>query len=350
MKRTIIPGILIIYILIIFLLSNCGNSKTEKITESLTPVKIVEVKKEIINLPVYSSGKLATTSEVKLSFKVGGIVDKIYVNEGETVKKGKLLAALNMEEIDARFTQAQNVFDKAQRDYSRIKRLFADSVATLEQLQNTETAMEVSKANLKITKFNKKFSKLYAPEDGKILRQLAEQQELVSTGYPVFIFGAGNNSWIARIGVSDKDIVRLKVGDNAFVTTDVYPELKFAAVISEITEKANPYNGSFEIELSLEKTSIKLISGFVIKTKIFPSSNNEYATVPIESIVEGNKNKAFVFTYNDKSQTVKKIRVKTGEIIGNKIIIYSGIEGGTQVVTEGSAYLSDKDKVKKIVI
>jgi len=241
MKKTIIPGIFIIYIFIIFLLSNCGNSKIEKNTESLKSVKIVEVKQEIIDIPVHSSGKLATKAEVKLSFKVGGIVDKIYVKEGETVKKGKLLASLNMEEIDAMLTRAQNAFNKSQRDYSRIKRLFADSVATLEQLQNTETTMEVSKANLKITKFNKKFSKIYAPEDGKILKQLAEQQELISIGSPVFIFGAGNNNWIAQVGVSDKDIIRLKVGDKAYVTTDAYPELKFPAVVTEIAEKANHF-------------------------------------------------------------------------------------------------------------
>ena len=100
-----------------------------------------------------------------------------------------MLASLDLSEIEAKLASAKNGFSKANRDYQRVKNLYEDNVATLEQLQNTKTAYEVAEANLKIAKFNFTHSKIIAPENGKILKKIGNEGELTAPGAPMFLFG-----------------------------------------------------------------------------------------------------------------------------------------------------------------
>src|SRR5690606_23941034 len=95
---------------------------------------------------VMASGTFTTDDETVLSFTNWGIIQRITVKEGEVFKRGQLLAALEPTEIDASVRQSQLALEKAERDYRRAKQLYLDSVATLEQLENAQTAHEVAKA------------------------------------------------------------------------------------------------------------------------------------------------------------------------------------------------------------
>ena len=127
---------------------------TITVSENIVNVKILEAQKVSTRVPVICSGKLSAKSEAKLSFKIGGIIDRIFVSEGSSVSKGQLLARLNLSEIQAKVDQASLAMEKAQRDYDRVKSLYEDSVATLEQFQDVTTQLDLAIANLKISKFN----------------------------------------------------------------------------------------------------------------------------------------------------------------------------------------------------
>ena len=175
-KHIFIPAVLMI-------IASCGDkSKKESDTrENLIKVKAAEVVEKNIVFPIHSSGRLSAKTEQKLSFKTGGIINKIFVDEGQSVRKGQLLAELNLSEIRARVNLAEQALGKAERDFNRTGNLFKDSVVTLEQLQNAETALEVAKSNLEIARFNLKYSTIVAPSQGKILRRLMEENEVAGS-------------------------------------------------------------------------------------------------------------------------------------------------------------------------
>ena len=87
---------------------------------------------------------------MKLSFKTGGIVGKIFVREGDRVRKGDLLASLDLLEINANADQAKIAYDKAVRDYIRAENLLKEGATTLEKKQNAETAMNMAENSLEI--------------------------------------------------------------------------------------------------------------------------------------------------------------------------------------------------------
>lgn len=348
MRLKIVPELIGVLLSTVLLVHGCASFAEDARQEKAIPVQIAPVLRQEISLPVHTSGKLFTAAEMKLSFKIPGLVRKIYVDEGQSVPKSRILAELDDTEIRAQFEQAQNAFEKAGRDLERARQLFADSVATLEQLQNAQTAFHIAEAALKIARFNLRHSAIRAPGKGTVLKQLVEENEMVAAGTPVLVFGSVDKSWLLRVGVADRDVVRLALGDSAAVFFDAYPGRRFSARITEISEAVNPMNGTFEVELQLSAGAFKLMSGFVADVDIFPSRMNAFLTVPIEAVVEADADRGFVYTLEPDSAVVHKVAVRTGPIYGTRIAILSGPGEREHVVTLGAPYLQDGAKVRII--
>jgi membrane fusion protein, multidrug efflux system len=337
--------LLFIQVTAVLLLSSCRNEKPSEKPQPLTSVKITEVSPGEVSIPVHSSGILMSSEEMKLSFKTGGIVQQISADEGEKVKKGDVLATLNLSEINAQVELAKSGYDKALRDHNRAKNLYADSVATLEQLQNSLTALSVAGSNLDIARFNLMHSKIIAPDNGVILKQFVKPNELVAPGYPVFLFGTSGRNWKVKTGLSDRDIVKINIGDSAVVTMDAWPGVRFPAVVEQVGEMANPLTGTYDAELLVNDMGYRLATGFVTGTDIFPSDKKSFLLVPVGSIVEADGLTGYIFGITD-SATVKKIRVTIMAITGSMAAVKSDDKDIVKIVTAGAAYLRDGEKVR----
>jgi len=340
--------LLIILLISLVYLSSCGSKgdMQEKVTK--INVQVAPVVEKSIALPISTSGKLYTSTESKLSFKIPGIIAHIHAKEGQAAKKGTLLAALDLIEMDAKVNQAHSAQQKAQRDLERAQRLYADSVVTLEQLQNATTALDIAASDVKVVEFNLRHSVIYAPENGKILKRFAEEGELIGSGIPVFLYGASKDGWVLRAGVTDQQIIQLQVGDKASISFDAYPDLKFFAKVSEIEAVANPYTGTFEVELQLDPTDTHLYSGFVGKVTITPGIRQKFSIVPIESLIEGDETEGYVYGADRGNNTAIKYKVSIGKIVGNQILVNSGLENVAEVVTFGAPYLSGNSVINII--
>jgi membrane fusion protein, multidrug efflux system len=333
-------------IAIVFLFSTgCRNETLKKTTPETTGVRTTQIAPGTISIPVHSSGILVSSEEIKLSFKTGGIVAKIQVNESARVKEGDVLATLNLSEINAQVNLARNTYDKTLRDFTRAKNLFTDSVATLEQMQNAATALSAAKSNLDIAQFNLTHSTIIAPENGIILKQFVKTNELVASGYPVFLFGTSGRNWKVKSGLSDRDVVRINPGDSASVTLDAWPGIKFSAVVDQIGEMSNPLTGTYEVELNLNRTDYRLATGFIAGVEVFPSKKETFIMVPVETIIEADGQEGYVYSVDD-SLIVQKIKIEIVTIIGTKAAIRGNLGGIREIVSEGAAYLRDGEKVK----
>ncbi len=331
--------VMLVFIFALFF-SECKSRSEPENSLKPIPVKISKVLTREIYLPIHNSGILYSPSNMKLSFKVGGIIENMTVDEGAIVKKGQILAGLNLTEINARVLQAQSGYQKAQRDYKRAKKLYADSAATLEQMQDAATALDVAKSNLEIARFNMKHATITAPSDGKILRRFAEENEMIGQGYPVFLFAAQDNEWIVRCGVTDRQVLKMNYDDSASVSFDAYPEEYFPGFVSEIAQAADPKTGTFEIKVTMQQKEKRLVAGLVAVVEVFPAKKTSWRIIPIEALNEAEGRNGFVYTITS-SHLAKKVPVRIKVILKDKVAIRSGLENIDSVVTTGSAYLSD---------
>lgn len=333
-------------VLIIACKPNYQSELAAVATESSKPVRVVELDVKDEPIPLTASGIISSKSQRVLSFKVGGIIDQILVDEGQSVEKGQLLASVDLEEIEAQVNKAQEAYAKAVRDFERFKRLYADSAATYEMVQNMETAFEVAQSDLQIATFNRRFAEIKAPVSGKVLRRFVEEGELVEPGNPVFNIGEnGENAYVLRIGVSDRDVVHINLGDEATYTLAAYPGKSFSAKVTEIAEASNPMTGTFEVELTLDPTSYIIKNGFVAKLELYPSGYDPYYEIPMAALVEADELNVKIFVL-DENNTATETEIVPIDIRSSSLIVPTDeLPSASRIITEGSAYVRSGDQV-----
>ena len=320
-----------------------GNATTRPVDQPVV-VRVAPVSMEKMALPVSGTGTLGLKDEVTLSFKIGGVVARILVDEGQRVRAGQVLAALDLGEIDPGVTRARSVAEKAERDLARGRRLYADSVVTLEQVQDAETGRDVARAELQSVEFNRRHAVIVAPASGVIFRRRAEPGQLVEAGDPIVVFGSHARGQVVRVGLADRDAVRIRRGDPARVRFDALPGQQWTGAVSEIAAAADPATGTYQVEVSLPQ-AIALASGLVGTVEILPSAEHPVALVPVESVLEADGTTGNVFTLGPDGRAERR-PVTLAFLAGDRIAIAAGLEGVQRVVTDGAAYLDHGDRVE----
>jgi len=325
------------------LFSCTAEEEKAKAKEELQSVSVDKPEMITIRNNMTGSGILSSKSELKLAFKSGGLIKGMHVKEGQYVKKGQLLAELDMSEIDAGVNQVKLGLAKAERDLEKAKKLVKDEIATRSALEDAKTGYNLSKERLDAAVYNQRLSRIYAPKSGKILMKIAEEGELITPFAPVLVLAGGASAFNVNIGLADKDIVKVKLGEKAKVYLDAYPEEEFMAKVSQIAQSVNPATGTYEVELTLDGKGKRLLSGFVAKANILSSSEKTLLMVPIEALVEADEKDAFVFLL--EGGIAKKTAVKIGQIWQNKVVVMSGLNLENSLIVFGANFLSDGQKV-----
>ncbi|MEM1123267.1 MAG: biotin/lipoyl-binding protein, partial [Bacteroidota bacterium] len=153
---------------------------------NIPAVRVANVELTNAPIPIEASGTIGSKAEINLSFKIGGVIQNLYAKETQRVKKGQVLATLRTTEIDAQVMKAQQGVKKAERDLDRIKKMYADTAATLENVEDLTTRLNVAKSDLEIAQFNQQYAKIIAPVNGRVLKRFVENNELTGPGSPIF--------------------------------------------------------------------------------------------------------------------------------------------------------------------
>lgn len=341
-----------IFIISLGLVHACSPTPEIEVKEAaiIIPVKVIPINETNSLPPVMASGLFTSNDEVILSFKTGGVVRSITVNEGDAVKKGQLLATLNMTEINAQVKQAQLALEKAERDHKRAGNLYNDSVATREQFENSKTGLELAQQQYKAAKFNQSFSEIRATADGYVLEKKLNPGQLAGPGAAVIkTNGAGHGKWLLKVSVSDGDWRAIQVGDSALVQVK---NDKLKARVLRKSQGIDPLNGGISVDLEIvDKQVLKVASGMFAKASIYPqpdaTTSNSVWSIPYGAILDGDGSSAYVFVTNDR-KTAHKQKVTISGIAKNKVLISDGLEGFKELIMAGSAYLTEGSPIEII--
>lgn len=323
--------------------ASCGSKKEKAAAaDEAVSVSLINIASESFALPIVSTGIITSDQEARLSFKTGGIISSTNVREGDAVTKGQVLATLNLTEIEAQVTQARLGLEKATRDYNRVVALNADGAATNELLQNAKTALDVAKETVQIATFNKEHSVIRATQTGVVLKKLMNEGEMAGPGMPIYVINAaGKGDWVVKVGLSDRDWARVKKGDRATIKLDAYPGEQISATVSEIAEVADPYSGTFEVQLKLNPTNLKIATGLVAKIEIQPSKRENLYLIPLEALTEAGKSSGYVYTVDVAGKKAIKHKVDIAYILEDKVAVRGGLESISSIVSGGAGFLVD---------
>lgn len=346
------PRYLFAFVTVLAVLPSCSkkNDVVRVMPDSNNiPVKVMALSKKDVQQPIHVTGKFSNDDQAFLSFKTGGIIQRIFVKEGEAIKRGQLLAVLHLTEINAQVKQAELAFGKATRDFQRVTNLYRDSVATLEQFENSKTALDVATQQLQAAKFNLSFSEIRAVNDGFVLKKMANSGEMIESGKPVlFTNGNQGSKWLLRAAVSDKEWAVISIHDAAAVSIDAFEGEQFKAEVLRKSESADPATGSFTVELALKgKVPQNLANGLFGRATIVPLQKRSVWSIPYESLLDGDAQNGYVFVTND-TKTASKVSVTVSGIESNRVLVSKGLEQAKYLIVSGGAYLRDKSGISVV--
>lgn len=288
-------------------------------------------------------GVVGARDELRLSFKVGGVIARFGAEAGEAVKAGQLLSELDPPEVDAALAQARELEQKSARDLERGEQLYKDEVISLEQLQDLRTAHAVAAAQLRGTSFNREHARIVAPADGVLLARLANAHELVAPGQPVLAVSSGARGWVVRAAVSDRELLALRDGLAASVRLDAAPATPLAAKVIVVSRAADPATGLFPVQLALAPTPLRLASGMVASATLEPGSGGHRVRIPAGALVSASGDDGRVFVLEGDHARRRSVRIAF--IDGARIAIADGLAAGETVVTDGAGFLEDGERV-----
>ena len=330
------------------LLPGCGDpaQAAPAAQEALVPVRTVPVQAGPVERPIRAAGLVATKDQWDLSFKVGGVLARVEVREGQRVVKGQALARLDPTELAAGLRQAREVLEKARRDAARTARLVASEVAPRMAAEDSRTAEAVAEAQVAAAEFNLRQATLLAPDDGWVDQRLAEAGEVVAPGRPIVHLSGRGRGFVVRVPLADRDVLDLRPETRAEVTLDAAPERRLAARVGEIARAAGRGTGTFQVEIALDPApGLSLLTGLTAKVEIARSVPAAGA-VPLGAVVDGDGERGAVFTVD--GGVARRMPVRIAFLRGDRAVLADGVQGVERVVSEGAPRLADGTRVRVV--
>ena len=326
-------------------LAGCGKPPAPPVAAPKPAVvRTVPVEYSTEPSPILVSGVLARRTEADLAFKIGGVVAEIGVRAGDRVEKDQILARLRPDEIDAQVAAARSGVEKARRDLARTDKLASGAVATIENLQDARTALELAEAQLRIAEFNRRHAVIVAPAAGRILRRLVEPEEMAAPGRVVLGFAAEADGWIVRAGLAERDAARVRVDDAASLVIGGDAAAVRGRVL-RISAGVDTATRTTPVEIGLDAPPAAGRTGFVVGVTVMPADVPARPVVPAAALIEGAGRKSALFLVDEGAKTARRVTVEMEELRGDRVFLRTPLPRGARLVVGGGEYLRDAQPV-----
>lgn len=360
-------------------------------------VEITEVQRQNVIEKVSATGKIQPEVEVKLSSEVSGEIIELPVVEGQQVQKGDLLVRVNpeiylsnlersragLQNVRSGLSQAEASLREAESNYERNRTLFEKGIISKAEWDRIVSAYEVAKANRQAAFYNVRSAEasvneareslgrtnIYAPMSGTISSLDAELGERVvgtqqMAGTEIMRV-ADLTDMEVEVDVNENDIVKVSIGDSAFVEVDAYLKQEFKGLVTAISNSANATATAdqvtnFKVKVRILKDSYEHLvegrpenyspfrPGMTATVDIITNRKDQVIAVPISAVVvktdtastQGGRapeklssNQLLETVYVKEGEEAIQRVVKTGIQDDANIEIIEGLEVGETVIT-----------------
>jgi RND family efflux transporter MFP subunit len=353
MKRGIITVVLIIVVIgAIAWVINRNKKKNDAQTELVAQgsgavsVRIAAVKKASVDLDFSANGNFAPQQELNFLSENAGRVTKIYVDEGDRVSKGQVLARVDAEIINTDRETAQATLDNAIRDEARYTSSFKTGGVTQQQLDQAKLATKNARLRLQSSARRVNDANIKSPINGIVNKRYIEVGAFV-TAQGTQLFELVDVSKLKlKVNVNEGQVANLKVGDQVQIKSNVFPADNFSGKITFIAAKADG-TLNFPIDIEVLNNHKNTIKAGMYGTAIFKfPAQAATITIPRGSFVGSvSSNQIFVL---ENGNTAKLRKVIAGRTIGDEVEIIEGLKEGETVIISGQINLVDGSAVAPI--
>lgn len=359
-------------LLVIVFLIGCSGKKAEETTETAPiSVKTLEVTNQDIQGVLGFFGNIEGSQAVKVYSTIPNRVTKIYVNVGDEVKNGQVLATVNADKISEGVTQAEAgleaatvQYNIAEAEFKRVQKLFDENVVSQShydgvkaQRDAAKSAVKQSEAVLSTAKSQYQDTRITAPISGIISVKNYELGDMAAPQFPFFEVVEMDPVKVS-INVIERYLGMIKPGQTATIAVNSYPNEVFTGTVSIVSPTLDAFTRTASAELIFNNPELKLKPGMFANVEVITEEKHDVPVIPYYAIIEktaidyssgtiSTSNvlvEKSVFTIKD-GLALKKL-IRTGIEHDNQVEVLSGLEPGETLVIQGQHILLDSSLVK----
>lgn len=331
---------LLTLIAVAMMLLSTGCSNQEEKTKNAAPMS---VRSEVVqhSSDIHTKNYIGIVEEesaISVGFTGSGTISKVCVSEGQTVKKGQLIAELDKTQAENMLAMAKAQMEQANDAYKRLKLLHDNNSLPEMEWVEVQSKVQQAEASLEMAKKSLADCSIYAPENGIIGKGVMNVGEVVLPALPVAKILVINHVKV-RASVPEKEIAGITSASSSKITLDALAGHTFEGGKIEKCIDANNSTHTYDIKVNVKNTERQLLPGMVAHVQIHHATQQEVITVPITSVRKNANGEYFVWT--NKGGKAHRTTVTIGDATGNRIVVLTGLQQGDVVITEGYQKLSE---------
>ena len=320
-------------------------------SEKLALISTFKVKPENFDHYIEIQANIKTRQNVLLYPEYTGTLKKIYVEEGQEVKKGKLLAQIDDAGLNNQLEQLQIQAALSKIIYERTQRLWDQNIGAEMQLLQTKATYESQLKSIAQLKKQLQRTRILAPFSGTIDEIVANTGANLLPGQTPVMRIIDLKKMYTEASVPERYLSQIKKGTTATVKIPML-DREYPTTVRQTGNFINPNNRSFRVETPLPNPDEMIKPNLSCKLKINDYSNPEALMIPLRIIKENAIGKKYIFklTPDGKDQVYRteQVFVKLGKKSTDKVEILEGIQAGDLLVDEGATIVENNQRVKNI--
>ncbi|MDZ7805599.1 MAG: efflux RND transporter periplasmic adaptor subunit [Gracilimonas sp.] len=330
----------------ITVVTGCGSD-----TETIESSQTVDVKVQTASTSMSAStqsfpGMVESDNQASLSTIVMGTVTEVLVEVGEKVNKGDVLIRIKDDQIlaqksqlEANMVQAKANLENTEKNYNRIKNLYAEESATSKELDDISTMYEIAKANMdalnaRMNEVNEMlaYTTIRAPFDGVVARRFVSEGDMAAPGHPL-VAVADPGAIKITANVSEQWIGKITEGSEVKVNIESAGIYDASATLIAVSEAGDPMSRQFAVEAKLndDELSTHLKTGMFAQIGMNLGSDEALYVPKVALITRGQLTGIYTLTDDDKA-VLRWVRL--GQSSGDQVEVLSGLTAGERYIAE----------------
>ena len=322
-----------------------GSEKRALITAFATETSLFEHNIEV-------QANIKTRQNVLMYPEFTGRLIKLYVSEGQSVKKGALLAVIDDAGIQDQLEQMQLQLELAKTTFERTQRLWEQQIGSEMMFLEAQTRYKAAQKQVDQMRQQLAKTKIYAPFNGIIDEIPARLGSNLVPGMTPILRIVNLKSMYAEADVPETYLTNIIKGSKATVTIPVVNQIQTTA-IQQTGNFITPSNRTFRVEAALENPDNLIKPNLNARLSVVDYTNPEAIMVPLRVIRENASGSTYVFVLTqpepDNGYTTEKRIVELGKSKQELIEVLTGLSQGDLIVDEGVSTLVEDQKVKRIL-
>jgi len=330
------------------LAAGCSNGKAkdkegdEAAKNATVPVEVQPLKRAEM-VAVYSgTAPIEAHEEATVVAKVGGEVRQIFVEEGDTVQAGQVLARLDGDRLRLTLAQTDANLRKLERDYKRTLELAEKGLVPKSTAENTKYDLDALRAGYDSARLELSYTEIRAPINGVISARNIKVGNTIGPNDPTFTV-TDLDPLLAFVHVPEKEFRKIAPGQNAEVVVDALGGTRFVGTISRISPTVDPQTGTFRARVEVPDATRTLKPGMFARVNIVYERRQDALQLPRTAILDADGQQSVFIVASGKAE---QRTIRTGLANGGWIEVLDGLKGSEQVVTVGQAGLKTGTLVK----